>query len=675
MKKPIHWGLVAAFVVVAAILPGTLPSQLVSAAEAQSVQVLIDEVGPTPAEKNSMLRIRGRIANTGGSSISAPIVQLRLSPQPLINRGEVITVLDGSTDRTGIPVPRISYQLGSSLEPGEQSEFRIKTPISDLKFSDGAAVYALFAEALSGSTSLGRAGLLVPWFPKGSEYQASKLALAWPLTQKPALAAGQLVIDPALPREFAANGRLSKMLDVGSTAHVAWLVDSATVATAAELADGYRLNTPSGPQPGDQSDAAEQFGEQLTKTLANKKVALPGYAVADVDALNRSDLTSFVVRSATLPRVIGEADLKDSDLEDVFAAPDGFASAETLQVLVDAGIRNAILSDAAMPPNPELNYTPTGATTVEAAEKSLNILLSDARLNAILSRDLTKTESLNYVKQAFVAEMAMITLERPSDPRRILAQPPGLWDPPEDWAKKLLSEITSVPWIDMIQLDEVNSGELVDRSPLTYGRKQRRAELPQSYVQEIVLMKEKLEAFSNIVDSAGFGENFTLALERAGSSLWREDIPGRNRMVSTISEQLNDEQHKVRVVSTGSVTLVGDKGILPLTVANDLEESVTVGIKLQTDNQVRLRYEQPEPVTVEASKKVGLEVPITVVGSQPLEVTVAITDSKGQVFDDSAKLQVQSTASSRVAAVVAGIGALVFLILVGLRLNRRRSGA
>lgn len=517
MKKTIPWLLAAVFLVGSVLLPGALRTRAVSAVEAQAVQVLIDDVAPTRADKKSILRIRGRVANSGEEQISAPTVQLRLSPQPLSGRGEVATVLDGSTDREGIPVPGTSSQLGSLLLPGQQSEFQIVTPISDLQLPDEAAVYALFVEVLSDSLSVGRAGLLVPWFPKGSEYRASKVALTWPLTQKPAVAEGKLVLDPALPREFASNGRLSKMLDLGADADVAWLVDSATVETAAQLADGYLLRTASGPEPGDHAEAAERFGKRLAETLAENQVALPGYAIADVDALDRSGLASFVVRSASLPRVIGEAHLEQSVLEDVFAAPGGFTRSETLRVLVDAGIRNVILSDEAFPPDPELNYTPTGAATIEAAGRSLSILLSDARLNEILARDLATSENRNAVKQAFLAELAMITLERPNEPRRIVAHPPGLWDPPEDWAKDLLSAVMSAPWIDMIRLDQVNHGALVDRSPVAYGKKQRRQELPKSYVEEIASVEEQLETLSNIADDpAGFGQSFALALQRAG---------------------------------------------------------------------------------------------------------------------------------------------------------------
>jgi hypothetical protein len=79
-------------------------------------------------------------------------------------------------------------------------------------------------------------------------------------------------------------------------------------------------------------------------------------------------------------------------------------------------------------------------------------------------------------------------------------------------------------------------------------------------------------------------------------------------------------------------------------------------------------------VTVKAGQKAGLEVPIQVAGSQPLEVTVVLTDAQGGFFSDSATLQLQSTASTRIAAIVVGIGGVTLVLLVGFRLWRRRRG-
>lgn len=648
----------------------------VAAAEGRQAQVLVDQVLPSVPKANSVLRIRGRIANTGSRPLADPVVQLRLSPDPLHSRSEVAEVLDGSTERRGLAIPNTQTTVGDLIQPGQQVEFRTRIPMADLGLSASAGVYAVFVELVSESQALGRAGTVIPWFPKGAEFEPSGVAMLWPMTQVPSLAANELVLDAALPEEFAPGGRLDGLLTLGSQVPVSWLVDSAMVETATSLADGYRVLAGDGPQPGDKSEDAKRFMGRLARDLTVLPVTMPGYAIADADALLRVGLTSFVVRSTSLPRVIGASVLEKSELVETFLAPGGRVEDDTLKVLIDAGIRKVIVSDRALPPTSELNYTPTGAATIGATGSSVEFLLTDRRLSATLAHDLSTSEDRSAAKQAFLADLAMITLERPNEPRNVVALPPLIWDPPADWTQDLLKAVQAAPWINLIQLGDVNSGPLVERSMARYRARFRAKELPVSYVKRIAGLESRLESMSRIVDDpGGFGEGFTLALQRASSGLWRKKASARNRFLRTISHQLDAEKQKVRVVSTGNVTLAGENGILPLTVANDLDRDVTVAIQLKTANQIRLLYDPPEPITVQASQKAGLEVPVQVLGNQPMEVSVVLTDREGNFYDDSATLQLQSTASTRIAAIVAGVGALAFVILVVVRLIRRRRGA
>ena len=669
--KRLLLGLVAATAVVCALLgPGPF---IPVAASAESIEVRIDSVLPAVPKAKSTLRISGEVVNSGELPIVDPIVQLRFSPRPLTARSEVPAVLAGTTDRTGTPIGGSAKSLGPELQPGQSVSFETAVKISDLGLAPVAAVYAVFVEALAGVQPLGRSGSTLPWFPRGSEYAPSGIAMLWPMTQMPAVAANDLVLDPALPGEFAAGGRLDTLRTAAAGAPVSWLVDTATLQTAGELGNGYRVLTTSGPEEVSESSPAQAFRSELAAELAGKQVALTQFAIDDADALERVGLTPFVVRSASLPSVLGGRQLNGSSRSDAFLAPGGRVGKKALSVLVDAGIRRVIISDRAQRPNPKLNYTPTGAFRTEQGDGSVEFLLTDSQLSEELGGELDTAHGRSTATQAVLADLAMLTLERPNEPRTVVGLPPLTWNPPGDWAAGLLDRIQDAPWIDMVDLDSVAAGPLVERSSLRYGEKAKKAELPGSYMKRLKGLTRQLNSLTRIVDDpVGFGDGFTLALQRAASSLWREDRAGRNRMLETIAHQVDAERQKVQVVSAGSVTLAGDNGILPLTIANDLDRDVTVGVELRTENQIRLLYDPPDPVRVKASQKTGLEVPIRVVGSQPLEVTVALTDKEGQFYDESVSLELQSTAASRIAGILAGAAALVLFILVGIRLLRRR---
>ena len=643
--------------------------------DAPGVDVLVDAVTPAIPKAKSTLRVSGRVANTSSVTLSGAQIRLNLSPNPLLARGEVSEVLSAETARVGVPVASFDTIAVETLEPGQQTSFSVRVKLADLALPPTAGVYAFFVDVSDGDASIGRAGVTLPWFPKKAEYVASKVAFLWPITQDPAVAGNELVLDTELPREFGSDGRLGQLLSVGAGSSVSWLVDAATVATAKDLADGYQIQTRSGIEPGDRAESAEEFVTELEAALADRQSSLPGYAVADADALNRADLTTFVVRSATLPSVLAARDLKPSQTQVLFAPPGGTTDASTMRVLVDAGIRAALFSEAAYPADEVLTYTPTGAMTIDVGDDRISVYLTDTQLATELSQGLATTSERSRAQQAVLADLAMITLERPTEVRRVIAEPPPTWNPPANWSADLLRQIEQAPWIDSIQLSEVLQGPLVARQAAGYGKEQRRNELPPSYMKRIQDQEAALESLSRIVkDPTGFGETFTLALQRAASGLWRGNRAARDDLMDTITAQLAAERDKVAVVSAGSVTLAGDNGRLPLTVANDLDRELIVGLDLRTENQARLKYTAPDPVTVKAGQKTGLEVPIQVAGSQPLEVTVVLTDSKGVFFSDFATLQLQSTASTRIAAVVVGFGAIALVVLVALRLWRRRRG-
>lgn len=669
-------GLLAAAAVTAAALPllSSVAAAPPASAEDPPAQVLIESVLPGAPQPQQKLRISGRVANTGDSDIALPRMELRLSPLPLNSRAEVNEVLDGSTERTGNALPATAVELGSTLAPGQQRDFSLVVPMADLGLDPTAAgVYAVFAELMSGELTIAQQGTTVPWFPPDAEYEATRLAWVWPVTQRPALAADDLVTDPALPGEFAADGRLSRLLDAGSRLRVSWLIDTATVDTARVLADGYQVPGPDGAEPGEQTDAAGDFADRLTGIIAGQPTTITQYAWADDDALQRAGLDQFVVRSASLPSVSVDDEARGAPTQLAFAAPGGTSDDATLQALVDAGVRELVLSDQYFPPDPPTSYTPSGVTDVSVNGTETTGLLTDRSLSRSLSRPLDTAVDRSRARQAFLAETALITLELPTEQRSVIAKAPQLWDPPERWLTGLARAVSDAPWLRLVPLDSVTRATSVPRLTLGYTEANRRQELPADYTRRIGELDRELDQLTRIVvDPAGYGESFRLALQRSGSALWRDDEPGRTAFLDTIATQLQDQKDKVRVVSSGTVTLAGDSGVVPLTIANDLDRPVTVGLQLATDNPITLQYTPPEPIRIDAKEKAGIEVPVRVVGSQTMPVSILLTDSEGLLYDDSASIELRSTAASRVATIVVGVGAVALVILVSLNLMRRR---
>jgi uncharacterized protein YfaS (alpha-2-macroglobulin family) len=124
------------------------------------------------------------------------------------------------------------------------------------------------------------------------------------------------------------------------------------------------------------------------------------------------------------------------------------------------------------------------------------------------------------------------------------------------------------------------------------------------------------------------------------------------------------------------VTLPGDSGTIPVTVANDLDRPARVGLRLTGTPATRFVAQDVAPVTLAPGEKSTLEVSARVLGTGPVTVSITLLTPEGQPFGDPTVTQVRSAAYARAAQWVVGglFGILVLLLGVNF-VRRRRPGA
>jgi hypothetical protein len=168
---------------------------------------------------------------------------------------------------------------------------------------------------------------------------------------------------------------------------------------------------------------------------------------------------------------------------------------------------------------------------------------------------------------------------------------------------------------------------------------------------------------------ASFG--YEQAVARQTSGAWRTNLPGGTDLVQAVSEQIRVRTGQVRVATTGTFTLPGDTGRIPVTVANDLEQDVTVGIRLESDQPARLVAPEIDPFEVPAGRKVSLEVEAKVIGSGTLPVDIQLTTPAGRRYGEPVPVLVRTTAYSEAAAYVVTGAFVILAFLLGMNFVRR----
>lgn len=656
-------------------------------AERPLVRVVLDRFVPRVPAPGKQLRITGRLVNTADRPVTAPLVQLRVSLPPLISRGELAGFAAGLVLREGVAVFGASDQPVDVLDPGASVPFRIQAPLDDLGLVS-FGVYAVTVEAVgdAGAGFAERVGVtrtFLPWVPEQRDFSPTRLAWVWPLVGTPTRGAEGVFLDDRTAGQLRPGGRLDTLLDAGADTSVTWVVDPELLEAAQAMADGYTVRGGAAGDTGGRRDgagaqAADGWLSAVRRVLADADVVALPYADPDAVALERAGLDRDLTLATTLGPQVAAAILERPVTDDVAWPVDGWVDEPTLDTLRVSGAQAVLLGDRAVPQTAELTYTPSGTAELSTIGGPVTAVLADTRLGRIVAAEVSGPGRGVRARQRFLAETAMITAERPSDPRTVLVAPPRRWDPDPDYARWLLAASSGVPWLEPVGLGtlRVTPAPDVARAAPRYPRSARAMELPQGHLAVVRRLRADLRGLASMLaDPAEITERYDRAILRSESSAGRDAARRRTALVAAVGSSLADQRRGVRILNRGRLTLSGATGRLPVTIANDLEQAVTVRITIEARPRVRLRVDEPDEVTIAPERKETVEVPARATANGLVTITAQLETPDGQPLGAPVELQVLATDYGRVGYVVVGGALLVLLLTVGVRLFRRARAA
>ncbi len=635
-----------------------------------------EPLNPVPG---GAITFRGSITNSSDRTVEDLQVLLRVSSEPLGSRSEVNAVTDLTTSRRGVTISSTLTAVADELAAGTTAPFSITAPTSALPLGING-VYAFFVEARAASIGSFDTAIPVTWFPHPEELTPSRIVAASELRAPVDLTANNVLVSSTLLSSMANGGPLSNVATAGASAGasgipISWLIDPAVTEAAVRLTDGSASFAASVSDVGAAKDSVAAWLRLVEEgaSAVTSRTYLAPYAEVDasgvIDAgqlglLDQSIAASPQAASAALPRQI----------EGLIAIPPGGnTSAGTLSAYAQRGVRQVVLASSALPTAQSLSYTPSGVAEVALPDgTTVTAIIPDDRLTAGLARPAATPAEQFRLQQGILADAAMISLELPLSSRTVVLLPEqGLNLAPGPYAG-VLTALSQAPYTQLVDLPALLSpdvprvGRNLALDPVDSDR------LTTEYLSPIPGIEARLTAFSGVtVDPLAFESDFRAAILRSSSAHWRDDIARGQALLASVETDLTVEEQKVTTVSTGTVTFSGNVGNLPLTISNELDQAVEVGVLLQADPAVRLTFTPPGLVLIDAAKRVSIEIPVEVYGSGPLPVSVILTDRDGRPFITTGDLVIKSTATSMVAAAVAVVGAVTLVAMIVLRFRRK----
>ncbi len=641
------------------------PDVLAQSDGSASTSIEVVGIDPLVLAPGQDLTVRVRVTNRGSGPIASPTVLVRLNRSGFLSRSSLDRWRTAGPG-TSLGALVASADVAEPISAGAARTVTVTVPADEIQLptnswswgARGLTVQLVDQADPAGDHPLTR--FLVIWFPD-QEVERTSVSVLVPLVGPvPGEDSAETVAALTAP-----DGRLGRVVSAtegspGVTWAVdTWLLDEADVASA-----------------DDGSSGDPSWTDSVVEAADGREVVLLPWADADVSALVHDGADSLLDEAAA--RAAEEAEGFGLDpTADLMLPGGGVGDLEVAARAVRSG-QALVVAPGALPSPTVLTYTPSGRTTITTAAGDATVLVPDERLSSALTYgavlpDVDPAPTPAVASADLLAELAVITRERPVDARHMLVTVPRDWEVDADVAEAQLAALAEAPFVRFSSVSDLitEPTTTADRGTLPAtvvgGGEVDAATL--DAVEATVVRRQELA--SMVADPDALLGDVQGERLRVAALAWRTDVTGRDRMVQASTERTEDLNGAVSVPGGSTLNLVSSSGDLPIQVVNSLDQDVTLDVRLRPSDG-RLVARQTVTITVPARGEATAAIPVHGVQSADVTAAVELYTPTGVLVDDSTSLNVRVRAEWESIG-TAVVGALFAVALVaGLTRTIRR---
>ncbi|QGG43077.1 DUF6049 family protein [Aeromicrobium yanjiei] len=678
MSSPRRTILVALLVtILGAVLAPVVPAQ--AAGEDPDLQVSIRSLDPSRLTRGADVTMTGTVTNRNDHAWTAAQVYLVIPASPFTTRAQVDEAMANSKAYTGVRVVETGAfdELGD-LAPSQTKRFRISVPYEQLGITGAEGVYPVGVQVLATDTDGSRspealAGATTTLPLISSDREAVPTSILWPfLMTDTRTGEGTYARPDRLLRAVSPGGQLRNLLDLASgssgggagTALVdpALLVGVDDLANARHLPDDLELTD-------EQRAGAASFLEDLLQYARTHSPWILGYDRPDVLALAENpDLEGPLVRAIDRATDTVLAKYQLSGRRVSWPTRDGVTRG-LLSNQRGSGDSPVIVSSSSLP-----DWEPRLGSLVQytSAKGPLPLLVNDPKPTGS-----TGPETVLVLRQRVLSDAALAVLERAIDPDSradsfTMVDPQ--WDPGVRWSTGQLSTAFTVPFTRATSLDALLTQRLVsykgDVPTTAEARPLSRAQVLKA--TEIVEMGATLSSI--ISQSADVDDTLAREVASVLGVRWRLDRSAGLVLATSYARRISSELDKISIEAPPSVTLSSSKGGFPLTIRNDTDEAIRIGVDLDSSNPA-LTIPTLDDVDVAAGERRTITVQVDLGRQRTTFLTAHLVTANGTDVGSPTTFKVRSSSIGTVLWVAMGLAALFVLAALVRRFHRRRTAS
>lgn len=617
--------------------------------------VRLVSMNPEVVRPGDTLTVRAEVTNTTSETLAQPVATLSVSKYRFITR-ERLTAWTDLTLSDAFGTVLESVEVPADLAPGDSAmvDFSVDADSMGLLTSlDGWGPRGMAVTLAGDGTSpasldpVGALRTFVLWFPvEDTEVTPVDVSVLVPVVGPAVDPLDPAAAEASLSAATSTDGRLSKVLaSTEGFDDVGWAVDPSLAEDQPPATGGDASATAGAPSSG-------PSGRIVEGAVDREVFALP---TDDQDVVA---LVAAGLHVPSAPTLSGDSATWRTDLswpaED---APD----ARTLSAVAAAGASTVVAAPGSMPPSTTLSYTPSSRASVTTPSGEITALVPDGPLSTQLTSAPTGTAV--SARQRMLAELAIVSRERPAEGRHLLLTAPRDWAPDPAVARAQLESLGSTPWTRLRPVSTLIGAEDSD-VPRTAPAESAAPEgvITRDQLSTVDGAVADLRAFAQVVpDPASLVAPVEEAARAVTSVSWRVDPAGRSTAVAGLVAEVDRIEASVSVVTAKNFNIISTGSQIPVQVVNDLDQPVTLRVSLDPDDP-RLVAEATDPVTIGPGEEAREQVPVRAVGSGDVGVTAQVLALDGTVLGSAEPFEVRVRADweNMGTAVVAGL--LVLLL-------------
>jgi hypothetical protein len=636
--------------------------------------VTITELRPGLATTADVLRIEGVLANTGDAPLVDPLPALRWSSDPLQGIDEVDLVATNPLFRYG----RVDYRYSdplATLEAGDEAAFALEVPLDDLPIGPGAYVVgvdvlATLPDGLRVFVASDRTTV-----PIDVEVDAPlPVAMLWPLASAPTLLPDGRLTGETLAEELSQGGRLTQLLAAAEGSEVTWLVDPDLVITTAAMADGSTTvgSDAAGSTASSAASDAARYLSELSDALSGA-VDVRQTPLADVDvggslAAGRQAATieESIAEGAGDGAVAGLADRAVPALANLVDRP---VTSQMLAVYVGGGVEAAVVSP--------------GSVTSTRADGPVTLTVDEGpAVDAVVARVPPATATgpgprAELAARQWMLSATAVTALAPADDPSMVVAPPVRWSPDPASASALLTAWRDADWVEPVSLATVTTGigqSGRDVPAVTLAPAQEPTPLPPQTSEGLVTLVQDAQRLEPLFAEPILSDDaLPGTLSRATSYAWQDDPAAGTAYLGAVTSTITGVEDQIGLVVSPSITLSSRSGRFPITLVNDANADVVVGVEFTSQNSSRLRVEDIEPIVLTSGEKRTVTATALATANGRLQVTATLVSTERAPVGAPVSTIVDVTNVGALGWTVIGAGGVMLVAaLVRSRLRGRR---